>query len=178
MTLCPVRPDVAAPAHEILQESDGRDGTLLDVSGWTLHRRRQRNGRTVIEIADDYGDLVGLITSARLPMLSVDSAWRGRGYDVSGTRQWWALAMGHASVKDEDPVVTFTRRIRARGYPHRTAVRPQRLDGLWVAAIPGLYTAVSCRQGTELRIRRLAPTPYAGQSRAAAGTVNQARVDH
>jgi hypothetical protein len=159
MTICATRSSIAGPTEEMLQDLDG---PLLAASGWTLHQRRQRNGRTVIEIADDGGELVGLITSAQLPMLSVDSGWRGRKYDATGTRQWWALAMGHASANDEDPIVTFTRRLSPRGYPQRTVVRPLRVDGLWVAAaVGGLYTAVSCRQGSEYRIRRLAPAPYA-----------------
>jgi hypothetical protein len=38
-------------------------------------------------------------------------------------------------------------------------VRPARLHGLWIAAVPGLHTAVTCSQGPHHRIRRLAPVP-------------------
>lgn len=92
-------------------------------------------------------------------MLTVDAAWRGRGYAVDGTRQWWALAIGHASTNDDDPLVTFARRVGPRGNARRTVVRASRLQGLWIAAAPGLHTTVACRQGPEHRIRRLAPTP-------------------
>jgi hypothetical protein len=131
----------------------------LPISGWRLHQRVQPNGRAVIEINDHSGDLIGLITSTSVPMLSVDAAWRGRGLLADGTRQWWALAIGHASANDEDPAVTFTRRIGTRGDPRRTVVHPTRLHGLWIATVPGLHTAVACRQGPEHRIRRLAPVP-------------------
>jgi hypothetical protein len=143
----------------VLDESDGPDGMPLPISGWRLCQRVQRNGRAVIEISDDTGDLIGLITSTSLSILSVDAAWRGRGQQVDGTRQWWALAIGHASAADEDPVVTFIRRVGPHGIPRRTVVRTSRLQGLWIAAAPGLHTAVICRQGPQHRIRRLAPVP-------------------
>ncbi|MCU1656731.1 MAG: hypothetical protein JWO57_1387 [Pseudonocardiales bacterium] len=144
----------------LLDEAQSPDGAALPLSAWSLHRRVQRNGRTVIEVNDDGGDLVGLITSTSLPMLSVDGAWRGRGYRADGTPQWWALAIGHATASDDEPVVTFTRRRGQRGAPpRRIVVRPSRLQGLWVAAVPGLHTAVTCQQGAEHRIRRLAPVP-------------------
>jgi hypothetical protein len=99
------------------------------------------------------------ITSTDLPMLSVDGAWRGWGPGTDGTRRWWALAVGHASAGTEDPVVRFARRVGRRANPHRTVVRPLRVHGLWIAAIPGLHTTVTCRQGAEQRLRRLAPIP-------------------
>jgi hypothetical protein len=92
-------------------------------------------------------------------MLSIDAAWRGRGTAADGIQQWWALAAGHASATDDDPVVTFTRRVGRRGNPQRTVVRPSRVRGLWIAAVPGLHTTITCRQGPEHRIRRLAPVP-------------------
>jgi hypothetical protein len=155
MTVCAITPSFPELTDAMLEEAGGPEGALLPVSAWRLHRRVQRNGRAVIEIADRTGDLVGLITSARLPMLSVDAAWRGRGYDAEGTRQWWALAIGHASASDKQPVISFTRRIRPRGYPRHTVVRPSLVQGLWVAAVPGLYTTVTCKQGPEYRVRRL-----------------------
>jgi hypothetical protein len=134
-------------------------GSPLPIEGWRLYHRRQSNGRRVIEINDVAGDLVGLITSTNLPMLSVDAAWRGRSELVDDTRQWWALAFGHASAGDDDPAVTFSRRLGPSRHIRRTVVRPSRVHGLWVAAVPGLYSSVTCRQGTEHRIRRLAAVP-------------------
>jgi hypothetical protein len=135
------------------------DGMALPISGWRLRQRLQRNGRVALEITDDTADLVGLITSTNLPMLSVDGAWRGRANLVDGRRRWWALAIGHATTSDDDPAVTFTWRPGQRGNPHRTVVRPMLLHGLWIAAVPGLQTTVTCRQGPEQRIRRLVPGP-------------------
>jgi len=133
--------------------------TPLPIFGWHLRQRVQPNGRAAIEITDDTGDLIGLVASTSLSMLSIDAAWRGRGRSDDGTQQWWALAVGHASAGDDDPIVTFTRRIGQRGTAHRTVVRPSRLQGLWIAAVPGLHTTITCRQGSEHRVRRLAPAP-------------------
>ena len=70
-----------------------------------------------------------------------------------------ALAIGHATSSDDDPTVTFTRRLGPHGNPRRTIVRPALLQGLWIAAVPGLHTTITCRQGPEQRIRRLGPVP-------------------
>jgi len=160
MTLSAISPRVPPSTGTLLNESEGLDCMPLAISGWRLRRRVQHNnGRAVIEISDDSGELIGLITSTSLPILSVDAAWRGRGQQVDGTRQWWALAIGHASAADEDPVVTFLRRVGPHGISRRTVVRPALLHGLWVAAVPGLHTAVTCSQGPHHHIRRLAPVP-------------------
>lgn len=151
--------------HAISAATPATSGTLLDVAhdtvlpfdGWQLRHRVQPNGRAVIEISDDTGDMVGLISSTSLSILSVDAAWRAMGYDADGTRRWWALAIGHASPDDDDePVVTFTRRATHRLSARRAVIRPRRTQGLWIAAAPGLYTAVSCRHGTDHAVRRLA----------------------
>ncbi|MDT7551048.1 MAG: hypothetical protein QOE84_3442 [Actinomycetota bacterium] len=132
------------------------DDSPLPIDGWHLRHRVQANGRSLIEISDALGDLAALIMSTNLPMLSVDAAWRGRGYDAQGTQQWWALAIGHASVSDaHEPVVTFTRRAGRHQRLRRTTVQPVRTRGLWIASVPGLYTAVSCRQEVRYTVRRL-----------------------
>jgi hypothetical protein len=139
---------------------DSADGIPLPLDGWQLRHRVPPNGRAVVEIIDDTGDLVGLIMSTNLPMLSVDAAWRGIGQASAGARHWWALAIGHASPDDDDePVVTFRRRSEPHQRPHRAVVRPVRIRGLWIASAPGLYTTVSCRHGTERTVRRLATHP-------------------
>jgi hypothetical protein len=155
MTVCAISPST----HALLDEAARIDGTALPIPGWRLRQRVQRNGRVALEITDDTGDLIGLITSTNLPMLSVDGAWRGRTRHADGTRRWWALAIGHASMSDDDPAVTFTRSAGPRGNPRRTVVRPALLHGLWIAAAPGLHTTVTCLQGPEQRIRRLGPDP-------------------
>jgi hypothetical protein len=160
MTVCVISPNVPATTHALIDEAASLGETrALPISGWRLRQRLQRNGRAAIEISDDTGDLVGLITSTNLPMLSVDGAWRGRTHLADGARRWWALAIGHALTSDDDPAVTFTRRLGPHGNPHRTIVRPALLQGLWIAAVPGLHTTITCRQGTEHRIRRLGPVP-------------------
>jgi hypothetical protein len=155
MTTCAT--SLSTPA--LPDDAASPDGMALPISGWSLHQRLQHNGRAAIEINDDTGDLVGLITSTALPMLSVDGAWRVRTSLADGTRRWWALAVGHATAGDDDPVVTFFRRLGPHGSPRRTVVRPALLQGLWIAAVPGLHTTVTCRQGVEHRVRRLGAAP-------------------
>jgi hypothetical protein len=159
MTACAILPNDPTLSDILLHEAQFGDGAALPIVGWSLHQRVQPNGRAVIEIKDDSDDLVWLITSTSVPMLTVDAAWRGWSYTVDGTRRWWALAIGHACTNDEDPLVTFTRRIGLHGSPRRTVVRPSRVHGLWIAAAPGLHTSITCHQGAEHRIRRLAPVP-------------------
>jgi hypothetical protein len=110
----------------------------LPVSDWQIRWRLQPDGRTVLEVTDQAGDLTGLVASTRLPVVSVDGAWRGTRRSADGSRQRWALAIGHASTPDGPLTVTFTRRGR------RTTIHPATVDGLWVAAVTGHYTAASC----------------------------------
>jgi hypothetical protein len=159
MTAYALPPNDPTLSDILLREAQFGDGAALPIPGWSLYQRIQPNGRAVIEIKDDTDDLVGLITSTSVQMLTVDAAWRGWNFTVDGTRRWWALAIGHASAMDADLMVTFTRRIGPHGSPRRTMMRPARLNGLWIAAAPGLHTSITCRQGPEHRIRRLAPAP-------------------
>jgi hypothetical protein len=159
MTAYAMPPNDPTLSDILLHEAQFEGGTALPIAGWSMHRRTQSNGRSVVEITDDTDDLVGLVTSTTVPTLTVDAAWRGWGRTVDGTRRWWALALGHASTNDEDPLVTFTRHIGPHGSARRTVVRPSRSHGLWVAAAPGLHTSITCRQGPEHRIRRLTPVP-------------------
>jgi hypothetical protein len=159
MTRAAISPSRPLLPRALPDESAGPDGAPLAISGWRLRQRVQPNGRAVFEINDDTGDLVGLITSTTLPMLTVDAAWRGRAERADGTHQWWALAIGHASAGDDDLTAIFTQRLGPHTNPRRVVVRPARTQGLWIAAAPGLYTSVSCRQGPQHRIRRLAPVP-------------------
>jgi len=68
----------------------------LPVSDWQIRWRRQPDGRTVLKVTDQAGNLTGLVASTRLPITSVDGAWRGTTRTADGTRQRWALAIGHA----------------------------------------------------------------------------------
>jgi hypothetical protein len=110
----------------------------LPASDWQIRWRRQPDGRTVLEVTDQAGNLTGLVASTRLPITSVDGAWRGTRRTADGSRQRWALAIGHACTPDGALTVTFTRRAR------RTTIHPATVDGLWVAAVTGHYTAARC----------------------------------
>jgi hypothetical protein len=84
----------------------------LPVSDWQIRWRLQPDGRTVLEVTGQAGDLTGLAASTRLPIVSVDGAWRGTRRSADGTQQAWALAIGHAYPPDGPLTVTFTRRAR------------------------------------------------------------------
>jgi hypothetical protein len=123
----------------------------LPVSDWQIRWRRQPDGRTVLEVTDQAGNLTGLVASTRLPITSVDGAWRGTRRTADGSRQRWALAIGHASTTDGPLTVTFTRRGR------RTTIHPATVDGLWVAAVTGHYTAARCHTPAAASARQLTP---------------------
>jgi hypothetical protein len=131
LVLAPVPP--ATPATPV----------TLPLSGWHVSRLEQPDGRSLLEVADADGDLVGLAGSTIRPALSVDAAWRGVGYDASGNRRWWALAIGHAGANGAQPVVTFTRHVDANRHPRRAVVRHSTWHGLWLAAAAGPYTSIS-----------------------------------
>jgi hypothetical protein len=77
----------------------------LPVSGWQIRWRLQPDGRTVLEVTDQAGNLTGLVASTRLPVTSVDGAWRGTRRRADGSRQRWALATGYVSAADFDRIV-------------------------------------------------------------------------
>jgi hypothetical protein len=110
----------------------------LPVSDWQIRRRPQPDGRTVLEVTHQAGNLTGLVASTRLPITSADGAWRGTRRTAGGSRQRRALAIGHACTPDGPLTVTFTRRAR------RPTIHPATEDGLWVAAVTGHYTAAHC----------------------------------
>lgn len=134
----------------------------LPVGGWQVGFRAQPDGRTVIEVTDQDGSLIGLAASIRLPFLWIDAAWACYASGPGGARQWWSLAIGHVPVDAGQPTVTFTRRAR-RARHGRMAVPPEAVDGLWVvhdglwvAAATGRYTRVRLTTARSApRIRRL-----------------------
>lgn len=133
----------------------------LPAGGWQVGFRVQPDGRTVVEVTDPAGSLAGLVTSTRLAVLSIDGGWSGSAPGLSGIRQWWALAIGHAPAGAGQPDVTFTRRTR-RARRGRTALPPEAVDGLWlahdglwVAAATGRYTHVRLTAGSVAQVQRL-----------------------
>jgi hypothetical protein len=123
----------------------------LPVSDWQIRWRRQPDSRTVLEVTDQAGNLTGLVASTRLPIVSVDGAWRGTRRSADGTRQRWALAIGHALAADGPLTVTFTRRGR------RTTIHPATVDGLWAAAVTGHYTTARCHTPAATSALQLMP---------------------
>src|SRR5271163_737588 len=133
----------------------------LPAGGWQVSFQAQHDGRTVIEVTGQDGALAGLVASSRLPILSADAGWGGAAREPAGGRRWWALAIGHVPAGQGQPSVTFTRKLPGA---RPAAARPDAvdglwvtLDGLWVAAAAGRYTAVRCAAGPATLTRRLRP---------------------
>jgi hypothetical protein len=84
----------------------------LPAVGWQIRWRRQPDGRTVLKVTDQAGNLTGLVASTRLPIISAGGAWRGTRRTADGSRQRRALAIGHACTPDGPLTVTFTSRAR------------------------------------------------------------------
>jgi hypothetical protein len=83
--LAPQQPITAAsPAAATAPMATGSAATAdrhqisarLPASDWQIRWRRQPDGRTVLEVTDQAGNLTGLAASTRLPITSVDGAWR------------------------------------------------------------------------------------------------------
>jgi hypothetical protein len=129
----------------------------LPVSGWQIRWRLQPDGRTVLEVTDQTGDLTGLVASTRLPIVSIDGAWRGTLRGADGTQQRWALATGHACTPDRLLTVTFTRRLPRGRRARRKTVHPATVDGLWAAAVTGHYTTARCHTAAAASALRLMP---------------------
>lgn len=129
----------------------------LPVSGWQIRWRLQADGRTVLEVTDQAGDLTGLVASTRLPIVSVNGAWRGTCRGADGTQQRWALAIGHACTPGRPLTVTFTRRLPGIRRLRRKTVHPATVDGLWIAAVTGHYTTTRCHTPAAASALRLMP---------------------
>jgi hypothetical protein len=132
----------------------------LSAGPWEVGFQVQRDSRTVVEVTDLAGSLIGLAASTRLPLVSIDAAWSGQTRNPSGGRQWWALAIGHAQAGAGPSTAAFIRRRRrarrSTGHP------PEVVDGLWVAwegvwaaAAIGRYTAVRLTAQSTTHVRRL-----------------------
>jgi hypothetical protein len=76
---------------------------------------------------------------------------------------WWALAAGHAPAGDYRPAVAFTRGLRCKVQPATAGGLWMAVDGLWAAAVIGLYTVAWCSAGSPSRARRLIPVTTPGE---------------
>jgi alkaline phosphatase len=65
----------------------------LPAVGWQIRWRLQPDGRTVLEVTDQAGNLTGLVASTRLPVTSAGGAWRGTRRTADGTPA--AAGAGH-----------------------------------------------------------------------------------
>lgn len=133
----------------------------MPVGGWQVGFRPRPNGRTAIEVTDPAGSLARLVTSTRLPTLSIEAGWAGRARDYSGGTHWWALAIGHVPADAGRPTATFICGThQAPG--NKAALSLHAVDGLWmvydgmwVAAVIGHYTHIQLTARSETRLLRL-----------------------
>src|SRR2546430_15067575 len=66
----------------------------LPVSDWQIRWRLQPDGRTVLEVTDQAGNLTGLVASTRLPITSVDGAWCARSFKMRMTASFMVRMCG------------------------------------------------------------------------------------
>ena len=146
----------------------------LPAGGWHVVFWAQPGGRTAVEVTDPAGSTIGWAASTLLPAVSIDAAWSGWVRGSEGSRQCWALAIGHAPAEPDQPTVTFSRRTRGS----RSALPRETVDGLWVAhdglwvaATTGRYTHVrlTARSATHTRRLSLVMNPPGGRD-GVAGT--------
>jgi hypothetical protein len=133
----------------------------LPVGGWRVGFHVQPDGRSLIEVTDPDGSLVGLVASSYEPVLSIAEAWTGHARSLGGCRQWWALAIGHTPVEGW-PTVSFTRRLgdSSRG---RQIARLETVDGLWLVH-DGVWVAVTTGHYSHVRLTLQAATCVRGLS--------------
>jgi hypothetical protein len=131
----------------------------LPACGWHIGFRALLDGRTIIEVTDCHGRIIGQVTSTRQPIWSIDAGWIRYSRHPGNDQQWLALAIGRATTATGQPTVTFTSSHRAR---HGTISSPASADslwvfhdGLWVAVAPGRYTHVRLSARPTDRVRRL-----------------------
>jgi hypothetical protein len=139
-----------------MMRSRPRVQVRLPVGGWQLCFQAQAESRTLIEVTDARGSLVGLVLSGEHEAPpSIAEAWHGRVCAPSGCRQWWALAIGHASADEGQLAVIFTRRTRSSSGLEAVDGLWLVHDGLWVAATTGRYTHVRLTTRSDTHMRRL-----------------------
>lgn len=144
------------PRHRAETPTLAEPDALIPLAGGWNARRVSDHGRTRVEVRDTGGGLVGLVSSTRLPIASVDGAWRGFDYAADGTRQWWALAVGHARP-GAHVSLTFSRLILNKRL-HRLIVTAEVSANLWIASVSGQFTTVTFHQGADEEVWRLRPT--------------------
>lgn len=133
----------------------------MPIGGWRVGFRLRPNGRTAIEVTDPAGSLAHLVTSTRLPTLSIEAGWADRTRDYRGGTHWWALAIGHVPADAGRPTATFICRThQAPG--NKAALSLHAVDGLWVvydgmwvAAVVGHYTHIQLTARSETHLRCL-----------------------
>ena len=120
----------------------------VPAGGWTVGVWVGADGRAMADVTSPSGTLAYLTSSSTCQEgSSIDAAWAGCGAGPDGKRQWWALAIGHASA-GLSQVVAFGRRASGRRIERMTLPSEAASgmwmvhDGLWIAAATGRYTHV------------------------------------
>jgi hypothetical protein len=135
----------------------------LELPGGFVLRRLVDAHAPGLELLDQEDNRLDAVMRGDGSGLTVERAWRWFDH-ADRTWHWWGLAIGR-TARPLPLSVTFTgRKPRySRGnrsaVPGRTIVTPAVVDGLWVAVVPGLQFAVTCRQDAAVSIRHLEPLP-------------------
>jgi hypothetical protein len=132
----------------------------VPAGGWKVGVWVGPDGHTVADVTSSSGTLAYVTSGTRRADVSIDAGWAGCGPGPDGKRQWWALAIGHASV-GLNHVVSFGRRASGRRIERMTlpSEAPSGMwmvhDGLWIAAAVGRYTHVRLTARSTERIQAL-----------------------
>jgi hypothetical protein len=103
----------------------------VPAGGWTVGVWVGPDGHTMADVTSSRGALAYLTSSGTgRAGLSIDAGWAGCGAGPDGKRQWWALAIGHASA-GLSQVVSFGRRASGRRI-ERMTLPSEATSGLWL----------------------------------------------
>jgi hypothetical protein len=135
----------------------------VPTSGWQVAFHVKADDHTVIEVTDQAASLVDLVTSTRLPILSIRNGWTGciRGDD--GSTQWWALAIGHMTASPGQPTATFFCRTHLAPKSKDALILDATdglwavYDGMWIAAAVGHYTHIQLATRSQSLVQQLRP---------------------
>jgi hypothetical protein len=133
----------------------------VPAGGWQVGVWVGPDGLVVADVTSPGGTLAYLTSSGTGQAdPSIDAGWAGCGAGPDGKRQWWALAIGHASPRLSH-VVSFGRHASGRRIERMTlpSEAPSGLwmvlEGLWIAAAVGRYTHVRLTAQSTERIQPL-----------------------
>jgi hypothetical protein len=123
------------------EADDGRVSLPLPVSGFRVVVVNQSNGRVAVEVYDNDGQFVDVVSASQLGGAQIRGAVQGAG---------WTLAFGQSPGSATGPLVRFRNHpvLGGRG----TNVDPALVGRFWIAETPGRYNHVELTDRTGDRL--------------------------